>query len=55
MYQSITLTNPTLQRKFVVPLQWGFDGKIRQIYNVGSNHWGNTQGFDLQVQHLVVV
>ena len=46
----ITLTNSTLaQRKFVVPLQWGFDGKNpATAYNVGSAITaGNTQGFDL--------
>ena len=46
----ITLTNSTLaQRKFVVPLQWGFDGKNPATpYNVGSSITaGNTQGFDL--------
>ena len=47
---AITLTNSTLaQRKFVVPLQWGFDGKDpATAYNVGSAITaGNTQGFDL--------
>jgi len=47
---AITLTNSTLaQRKFVVPLQWGFDGKNpATAYNVGSAITaGNTQGFDL--------
>ena len=47
---AITLTNSTLaQRKFVVPLQWGFDGKDPATpYNVGSAITaGNTQGFDL--------
>ena len=46
----ITLTNSALaQRKFVVPLQWGFDGKNPATpYNVGSAITaGNTQGFDL--------
>ena len=46
----ITLTNSTLaQRKFVVPFQWGFDGKNPATpYNVGSAITaGNTQGFDL--------
>ena len=48
--ESISLTNSTLaQRKFVVPLQWGFDGKNpATAYNVGSAITaGNTQGFDL--------
>ena len=46
----ISLTNSTLaQRKFVVPLQWGFDGKNPATpYNVGSAITSNnTQGFDL--------
>ena len=44
------MTNSTLaQRKFVVPLQWGFDGKDpATAYNVGSAITAaNTQGFDL--------
>jgi hypothetical protein len=48
--ENISLTNSTLaQRKFVVPLQWGFDGKNpATAYNVGSAITaGNTQGFDL--------
>ena len=48
--EPITLTNSTLaQRKFVVPLQWGFDGKDPATsYNVGSAITANnTQGFDL--------
>ncbi len=48
--ENISLTNSTLaQRKFVVPLQWGFDGKNPATpYNVGSAITsGNTQGFDL--------
>ena len=47
---TITLTNSTLaQRKFVVPLQWGFDGRNpATAYNVGTAITaGNTQGFDL--------
>ena len=46
----ITLTNSTLaQRKFIVPFQWGFDGKNPATpYNVGSAITAaNTQGFDL--------
>ena len=47
---AITLTNSTLaQRKFVVPLQWGFDGQNPATpKNTGTAITaGNTQGFDL--------
>ena len=46
----ISLTNSTLaQRKFVVPLQWGFDGMNPATpANTGTAITaGNTQGFDL--------
>ena len=46
----ISLTNSTIaQRKFVVPLQWGFDGRNPATpYNVGTAITAaNTQGFDL--------
>jgi hypothetical protein len=46
----ISLTNSTLaQRKFVVPFQWGFDGRNPAIpYNTGTAITAaNTQGFDL--------
>ena len=49
----ITLTNSALaQRKFVVPLQWGFDGYNPAVpYNTGPEITsGNTQGFDLSSQ-----
>ena len=48
--EKISLTNSTLaQRKFVVPIQWGFDGRNPATpYNVGTAITANnTQGFDL--------
>ncbi len=48
--EKISLTNSTLaQRKFVVPIQWGFDGRNPATpYNVGTAITSdNTQGFDL--------
>ncbi len=48
--EGITLTNSTLaQRKFMVPLQWGFDGRNPATpFNVGTQITStNTQGFDL--------
>tara|TARA_A100001011_G_scaffold287032_1_gene297890 strand:+ start:631 stop:3090 length:2460 start_codon:yes stop_codon:yes gene_type:complete len=48
--EKISLTNSTLaQRKFVVPIQWGFDGRNPATpYNIGTAITSdNTQGFDL--------
>jgi len=48
--ESLTLSgSATAQRKFVVPMQWGFDGRNPATpYNVGPDITAtNTQGFDL--------
>tara|TARA_X000001388_G_C2233461_1_gene124191 strand:- start:742 stop:3201 length:2460 start_codon:yes stop_codon:yes gene_type:complete len=48
--EKISLTNSTLaQRKFVIPIQWGFDGRNPATpYNIGTAITSdNTQGFDL--------
>ena len=49
--QPLTLTNSAIeQRKFAIPLQWGFDGRNPAIpYHVGANiasDGTNSQGFD---------
>jgi hypothetical protein len=48
--EKISLTNSTInQRKFVIPFQWGFDGKDpATAYSTGAAITANnTQGFDL--------